>query len=434
LEKAGVRYVSGRSGKDKDDGWAEDPDDTVAVLDGDDDDDDTYTESPHLLSIFPQLGMVDERPDNLHHRQETITSSFFSAVDLERDRQIDIGWKREGPPQRRNASSGLPLLGMGDFSGNEATSCNKSYPGQDQVSLPPHRPLVGGGAAAAYEVARADHYMKLAAQKRASLDLISGSRNPFEPYVNTDASPKGAAYLEQSLPPSSLTIKRSQPANDVQQHYEMLKSHHMNLLKEIQETTIMMNIFQQQILVQQQEKMHEDLLKQHLLQQQLNHKQQMNLSTQQLGLLDHSMLVGKQTPKKVESSKQKRGYDIHSSSRSVNSARLMKAPSINHGFKASPLTGSNAGVAVNPNASGHQVHPSKKSRKSAVPDNNSQIEDDTHRVKRMQLEHLKAEILQKQALLDAMSIDIGQNKDNDATLSEGPTDLKEGYAQPPYQG
>jgi hypothetical protein len=35
-------------------------------------------------------------------------------------------------------------------------------------------------------------------------------------------------------------------------HYEMLKMHHMNLLNEIQETTLMMNLYQQQQLQQQQ--------------------------------------------------------------------------------------------------------------------------------------------------------------------------------------
>ena len=37
------------------------------------------------------------------------------------------------------------------------------------------------------------------------------------------------------------------------QHYEMLKLHHMNLLNEIQETTLMMNLYQQQHMQQQQQ-------------------------------------------------------------------------------------------------------------------------------------------------------------------------------------
>merc|ERR1712232_1169793 len=39
------------------------------------------------------------------------------------------------------------------------------------------------------------------------------------------------------------------------QHYEMLKLHHMNLLNEIQETTLMMNLYQQQQLQQQQQQL-----------------------------------------------------------------------------------------------------------------------------------------------------------------------------------
>ena len=47
-------------------------------------------------------------------------------------------------------------------------------------SMPPHRPLVGGGAAAAYEAARADHYaQKNAEQQRraSSLGLGIGGGN-----------------------------------------------------------------------------------------------------------------------------------------------------------------------------------------------------------------------------------------------------------------
>ena len=46
--------------------------------------------------------------------------------------------------------------------------------------MPPHRPLVGGGAAAAYEAARADHYaQKNAEQQRraSSLGLGIGGGN-----------------------------------------------------------------------------------------------------------------------------------------------------------------------------------------------------------------------------------------------------------------
>ena len=49
------------------------------------------------------------------------------------------------------------------------------------------------------------------------------------------------------------------------QHYEMLKLHHMNLLQEIQETTMMMNLYQQQMLQEQQEQLQQQQLKQQQL-------------------------------------------------------------------------------------------------------------------------------------------------------------------------
>lgn len=58
-------------------------------------------------------------------------------------------------------------------------------------------------------------------------------------------------------------------------HYQMLKLHHMNLLNEIQETTLMMNIYQQQ----------------HLQQQQLLLQQQQNMASLQDGGNQMSMLL-----------------------------------------------------------------------------------------------------------------------------------------------
>ena len=53
--------------------------------------------------------------------------------------------------------------------------------GMDGSEMPPHRPLVGGGAAAAYEAARADHYaQKNAEQQRRASSLglgIGGAGN-----------------------------------------------------------------------------------------------------------------------------------------------------------------------------------------------------------------------------------------------------------------
>merc|ERR1719223_1960183 len=57
------------------------------------------------------------------------------------------------------------------------------------------------------------------------------------------------------------------------EHYEMLKLHHMNLLNEIQETTLMMNLYQQQQMQQ------ENLQKQ--LQMQLQEEQKRQRKQQQ---------------------------------------------------------------------------------------------------------------------------------------------------------
>jgi len=89
-------------------------------------------------------------------------------------------------------------------------------------TMPPHRPFVGGGSAAAYEASRHYHFsQKNAEQQRRASSLGLGNIS-------------GVGLPENS-----------------NQHYEMLKLHHMNLLNEIQETTLMMNLYQQQQLQQQ---------------------------------------------------------------------------------------------------------------------------------------------------------------------------------------
>mmetsp|Transcript_17915 Transcript_17915/g.26518 ORF Transcript_17915/g.26518 Transcript_17915/m.26518 type:complete len:369 (-) Transcript_17915:450-1556(-) len=112
-----------------------------------------------------------------------------------------------GPPSAdaMYSSTGLP----NDFSNGMNSS---SIP-------PPHRPMVGGGAAAAYEAAREDHYKNLQEKHKNQQDAAKLNSSPGGP-VGLSANHK--------------------------QHYEMLKLHHMNLLKEIQETTLMMNVYQQQ--------------------------------------------------------------------------------------------------------------------------------------------------------------------------------------------
>lgn len=61
--------------------------------------------------------------------------------------------------QRRSSSLGFSMMND-DL--NRRSSLNSLGLDANDPAMPPHRPLVGGGAAAAYEAARADHY----AQKR----------------------------------------------------------------------------------------------------------------------------------------------------------------------------------------------------------------------------------------------------------------------------
>mmetsp|Transcript_20067 Transcript_20067/g.40868 ORF Transcript_20067/g.40868 Transcript_20067/m.40868 type:complete len:571 (-) Transcript_20067:129-1841(-) len=117
------------------------------------------------------------------------------------------------------------------------------------------RPFVGGGAAAAYEAARADHYRNLAEKQRSGV-----------------AMPKSSSLVESSA------MAGLEPSVRLRQQYEMLKLHQMNLLQEIQETTMMMNLYQQQML-QHQHQQHQ--LHQQRLQQQQQQQQQITAITSQ---------------------------------------------------------------------------------------------------------------------------------------------------------
>ena len=116
-------------------------------------------------------------------------------------------------------------------------------------------------AAAAYEAARADHFAQKSAeqQRRASgLGLgglaggglggmgMSVNPNQYVPYIDAEHFLRFTNF--SSCPFLSLPFSR---------HYEMLKLHHMNLLNEIQETTLMMNLYQQQQLQAQQNQLAE---------------------------------------------------------------------------------------------------------------------------------------------------------------------------------
>lgn len=170
-----------------------------------------------------------------------LTSSAGSGVPPPVARNNSLGWGAgsdlDALMQRRNSSLGLSMMNDSEF--KRRSSLNSLGPalGLDtgiDPTMPPHRPLVGGGAAAAYEAARADHYQqKREEQQRRASSLGLG--------MGGGMGGGGMSQMGLSVNPN--------------QHYEMLKLHHMNLLNEIQETTLMMNLYQQQQLQQQQQQL-----------------------------------------------------------------------------------------------------------------------------------------------------------------------------------
>lgn len=137
--------------------------------------------------------------------------------------------------------------------------------------MPPHRPLVGGGSAAAYEAARAEHYRELEERKKKGQGsqvkesgsgsagngavLHQGMPSSMPTSMNNSLAMRNPSFNDGGMPGGGNNIPSGLGGLSINanQHYEMLKLHHMNLLNEIQETTLMMNIYQQQQLQQQQQ-------------------------------------------------------------------------------------------------------------------------------------------------------------------------------------
>mmetsp|Transcript_21848 Transcript_21848/g.60715 ORF Transcript_21848/g.60715 Transcript_21848/m.60715 type:complete len:437 (-) Transcript_21848:1210-2520(-) len=197
LERLGVRVVSGRLGRK-----AGDEDDTPS------------SKKSGGPAVVPQQGMQS--------RKDSLGMGFAELDNLMQ--------------QRRNSSLGLSML---NDDMNRRSSLGLIDPPMDRMDggnnggEPPHRPYVGGGAGAAFEAARADHYaQKREEQQRRASGLGLG----------------GMGGGPSNMPPMGLSVNPNQ-------HYEMLKLHHMNLLNEIQETTLMMNLYQQQQLQQQQQQL-----------------------------------------------------------------------------------------------------------------------------------------------------------------------------------
>jgi len=196
LERLGVRVVSGRLGRKA----------------GDEDDTPSTKKSPGAAVIVP--------PPAMQNRKDSLGMGFTDLDNLmQQRRNSSLGLSMLNDDMNRRSSLGSlgPSLGLDGGNGGE----------------PPHRPYVGGGAGAAFEAARADHYaQKREEQQRRASGLGLGGMG---------GGPSNMPQMGMSVNPN--------------QHYEMLKLHHMNLLNEIQETTLMMNLYQQQQLQQQQQQL-----------------------------------------------------------------------------------------------------------------------------------------------------------------------------------
>lgn len=196
LERLGVRVVSGRLGRKA----------------GDEDDVPLLKKSSGTPAVVPAPGTMQNRKDSLG----------MGFADLDNLMQ-----------QRRNSSLGLSMLNDDMNRRSSLSSIGPGLDGGNNGGEPPHRPYVGGGAGAAFEAARADHYaQKREEQQRRASGLGLG----------------GMGGGPSNMPQMGLSVNPNQ-------HYEMLKLHHMNLLNEIQETTLMMNLYQQQQLQQQQQQL-----------------------------------------------------------------------------------------------------------------------------------------------------------------------------------
>jgi hypothetical protein len=186
-------------------------------------------------------------------RRGSITASLLNAADLAR---ANNGGEWNGD----NGMGGFDVSSMPQ-GGNSLSNQMMGDLSSKDDNVPPHRPLVGAGSAAAYEAARAEHYRELAEKK--NKDQGSTSSNAMENGIMSNAM----EVMQSGSLGSGMQQGLGGPSINANQHYEMLKLHHMNLLNEIQETTLMMNIYQQQQLQQQQQ--------QQMQQQQMKEQQQM---------------------------------------------------------------------------------------------------------------------------------------------------------------
>lgn len=106
--------------------------------------------------------------------------SLVGQPGLPGDRNPSLGWggaeaDLSSLMARRNSSLGLSM--MNDAGRRGSLGSLGQVVGMDGTdpSMPPHRPMVGGGAAAAYEASRHDHYAQKNEQQRRNSSLGLGS-------------------------------------------------------------------------------------------------------------------------------------------------------------------------------------------------------------------------------------------------------------------
>ena len=248
LERLQVRVVSGRLGRK---GGADDDDDDGNKI-GEQKKPNTAPSAASMMSqvtdpaLLRRDSLLSGRQDSLLGTRRDSITGLLSAADMTSGtgRNNSLGWARDSGldslMQRRSSSLGLSVLPDDIKRRNSSLNLSSALdPTGGDPTIPPHRPLIGGGAAAAFEAARADHYNNMAEKARS--EQQQQQRRASGLSIGGMSGGNMGSQMGLSVNPN--------------QHYEMLKLHHMNLLNEIQETTLMMNLYQQQQLQQQQQQL-----------------------------------------------------------------------------------------------------------------------------------------------------------------------------------
>ena len=291
LERLNVRVVSGRPSKE---------------LNGTDEDG-----TGDGVGGIAVKGTNGDMPLN---QDSTITPCLLNAAEIARGLGFDTN-SILNQQRRSSLAMSMSLLDDGRDSTNIAAAARAVMGNgrSNNNALDPasgvqnHRPLVGGGSAAAYEAARADYYRRMSEQKNKPSQEANEVNEPARRLSSFTGASRGVSSLGGLLnnidnvpmggPIHAINANNANRNPSLggnggsfglsinpNAHYEMLKLHHMNLLNEIQETTLMMNLYQQQQLQQQQQQQHKLQQEQQLLVQQRLLGQQQSMRNNSLGM------------------------------------------------------------------------------------------------------------------------------------------------------